>query len=168
MAPKQQKNQNMKEALQAQNSSPKSELSPWKTPTGIAALIGSVAALITALVAAVQLLQSPAQKGIKSEPNCDQYFVGNVVETQIGVPDEVTITDLGLIIVKIRQNSELIGSIKIITNNTDGPVFFLGDANCVQILGATRFQFNKWNKVTITDHKIEFKYDDATNTFSIR
>ena len=151
-----------------ENSQTQPELSPWRTPTGIAALIGSVAALITALVAAIQLVQAPAPDGKKSEANCDQYFVGNVVETQIGVPDEVTITDFGLIIVKIRQNSELVGSIKIITNNSDGPVFFLGDANCVQILGATRFQFNEWNTVTITDHQIKFRYDDVTKKLSIR
>lgn len=167
MATKRKNNRQGEHVSQTENSPSQSEISPWKTPTGIAALIGAIAALITALVAAIQLLQSP-QEAKKSEANCDQYFVGNVVETQMGVPDEIKITDLGLIIVKIRQNSELIGSIKIITNNSDGPVFFLGDANCVQILGATGFQFNSWNNVTITDHQIEFKYDDVTNTLSIR
>ena len=53
MAQKQKKNHQVEDALQAQNSSSKSELSPWKTPTGIAALIGATAALITSLVAAI-------------------------------------------------------------------------------------------------------------------
>ena len=168
MATKQKKKQDLEYDSQTKGSLSKSERSPWKTPTGIAALIGAIAALITALVAAVQLLQSPAQATKKSEANCDQYFVGNVVETQMGVPDEIAINSIGLIIVKIRQNNELIGSIKIIPNTSDKPVFFLGDANCVQILGATNFEFNNWNKVKITDHQIEFKYDDTAKTLSIR
>ena len=168
MATKQKKNQQKEQASQTENSLPKPEISPWKTPTGIAALLGAIAALITAVVAAIQVLQSPVQETRKSEPNCDQYFVGNVVETQMGVPDEITINTIGLIIVKIRQNSELIGSIKIVPNNSAEPVFFLGDANCVQVLGATNFEFNTWNKVKISDHQIEFKYDDVAKTLSIR
>lgn len=167
MTTKRKKNKPGENASQTESSPPKSEISPWRTPAGIAALIGAIAALITALVAAIQLLQS-SQETKKSEANCDQYFVGNVVETQMGVPDEITINSIGLIIVKIRQNNELIGSIKIIPNTSDKPVFFIGDANCVQILGATNFEFNTWNKVKITDHQIEFKYDDTAKTLSIR
>jgi hypothetical protein len=157
-----------KNSQKEQNNLPKSERSPWKTPTGIAALIGALAALITALVAAIQVFQAETSSAQKSSGNCDQYFVGNVVETQMGVPDAVSIKNTGLIIIKIRQNSELIGSIRIIPDNPDGPVFFLGEANCVQVLGATKFQFNKWNEIIITDHQIEFKYDDVSKTLSIR
>lgn len=167
MTTKQKKKSQAEDVSPSENNSSKSDLSAWKTPTGIAALIGALAALITALVAAIQLFQADSHAR-KSSANCDQYFVGNVVETQMGVPDEVTINNSGLIIVKIRQNSELIGSIKIIPDNADGPVFFLGDARCVQILGATNFQFNKWNDINISGHQIEFKYDDASKTLSIR
>lgn len=146
-------------------------VSPWKTPTGITAIIGAVTALIIAITNLLPLISKPAAVVTATaamEPvlvnYCDGFFEGHVIEAQIGIPIAVDTSVEKLITVKLMNNVLLIGSLKFVSAiNT----IMIADAKCEELLKPTPIKASLDNNFLFGDYSLTYNYDEQAKKLNL-
>jgi hypothetical protein len=147
-------------------------VSAWKTPAGIAAILGALATLITAIVGVYNALgkNSPpptptsSPEAIMNISFCDGYFEGWVFEAQAGTPTEIDLKDYDYVTVKLMAGAKLIGSIRYVPSINS---VLIADQNCGQLLGATEILPDTDNEFGFEEHVVTYKSNSTDNNFRV-
>lgn len=146
--------------------------SPWNTPTGIAAIVGAIATLITALTGLFTVLPkisllpaTPTLKVITITANpCDKYFEGNIVEVEAGVPANIDLSLQKTTTIKFMDNTNLIGSLKLISEiNT----VFTANEKCEQTQPPITIKPSVSIEAYFDDFTATYIFDQSTNTLNV-
>ena len=146
------------------------QVSAWKTPAGIAAILGAIATLITALVGAYSLLNKTPPAAIPTEPSaetiidsnkyCDGYFEGWVFDVQAGTPAAIELQDYDVVTIKLMSGNALIGSIRYIPSLA---TVLIADEKCFELQPATEILPDIENRFDFDELTAVYKYELMNN-----
>ena len=170
MADNKNKKSKSKSSEQDQTETKSAQVSAWKTPAGIAAILGAIATLITALVGAYSLLNKtppaaiptelPAETIIDSNNYCDGYFEGWVFDVQAGTPAAIELHDYDVITIKLMSGNTLIGSIRYIPSLT---TVLIANEECVQLQPPTEILPDTENRFDFDDFIALYEHEQTNN-----
>lgn len=149
------------------------QVSAWKTPAGIAAILGAIATLITALVGAYSLLNkthpqstttAPSEETIINPNYCDGYFEGWVFDVQVGTPSIIEILNYDVVTIKLTSGNTLIGSIRYIPSIK---TVLIADDECFELQPPTEILSDTDNRFDFDEFNVEYKYESAENKMLI-